>query len=549
MRFKSAVIVFSSASLLGGCGDEALIDPDTSPSSTLRGTERENIVVAGVGLASQPAILTVTVPVSSSIDVISARFRWVGRGSSPIGDDRILINGHQRPGTLLASYEVGGDAPWLHFYEWEAGALIRPGFNRFFVGGFDLVEPARADGIGIAVVYRDADSPWTSIATIDPQEFVSAGQGAVWELPIGASRDPRNGHFLMFAGDCTSNSTDRVWWNAGSGPAPVDLVGIAPNVLTDRLGSAQGTWMDVLSEEVTIPAFASHFAYQLESPADGTGDEIVHFFGALCTDGEITNCTGSVSGRAWEDLDHDGTEDAGEPGFSGVPVNLRDDLDLLVATTSTDEDGAFSFALLCAGNYVVEVDDSALPPGLEPTTCDFGDCSPRLVSLPADDSVIDRLAFGWAEPSSPATPCFWGVGFWKHEFDVATGAHGGRQHLERETLEALLTDVDRVTALDWTEGDGSLVFHDAAAILGRNGPSSCVKAEKHYFACLLNYAFSGSNPGIWVDTDQDGVTDMSFGELIGLVETLLAGGDPAECGAAKRMAASVNGMPSDDCPF
>jgi hypothetical protein len=549
MKVKSALVVFFVASLLGACGEQALVNPDSSPSSRAVGTVRENIVVAGAGLGSQPAVLEVTVPVTTPLDVVSARFRWVGRGSNPNGDSRILINGHQRPATLLASYEVGGDAPWVYFYEYDAMGMIRAGFNRFYVSGFDPVAPSRADGIGIAVIYRDADSPWTSIVTVDPREFVSAGRGAVWELPIGASRDPRHGHFLLFAGDCTASGTDNVWWSAGSAPGATDLVGSAPNVITNRLGSAQGTWMDVLSEDVTIPAFASHFAYQLESPADGTGDAILHFFGALCTDGETTTCAGSISGRVWQDVDGDGVQDDDESGLGNVAVNLRNDLDLLVTTASTDETGAFSFALLCAGNYIVEVDESGLPPEMEPTTCGLGACSPQSVSLSADDSSIDGLAFGWAEPLAPATGCFRGVGFWKHELSVAALVHPGCQRIDPETLRELLVVVDRTTALDWTGGDGSLDLQDAVTILRGKGPSPRVMAEKHYLACLLNYALSGEDTRIPVDTDEDGVPDMSFGELIELAEGLLASGSNADCREVKRMAASVNAMPSEDCPF
>lgn len=544
MRSKPAVVLISSVSLLTGCLD-GLTDPDSSSPARLAG-DRRNIVVAGAGLASQPAVLEVTVPVPST-EIVSAKFRWVGRGSHPDGDSRILINGHQRSGTLLASYEVGGDAPWVTFHEWDAQALIRPGTNRFYVSAFDLVEPARADGIGLAIVYRDPESPWTSVVTVDPLEFVSSDRGAVWELPIGASREVRNGRLILFAGDCNATSTDHVWWSTGLGPVARDLVGVAPNVISNRLGASEGSWMDILSEDVSIPAFTSNLAYQLESPSDGTGDAIVHFFGAVCTDGETTSCTGSVAGRVWRDLDQDGLQDGGEPGLGAVPVHLRDGAGLAVASASTDADGAFSFDLLCAGDYVVEVDETALPAGLASTTCAAGDCSPQSVVLATDDAVVD-LAFGWNEPPSTGA-CYQGMGFWKHEFDVYTQGHPGHRHLDDGTLDALLVRVSATSALDWTGGDGSLDAQDAIRAL-ESTETVCDRSRRHYFACLLNYAFNGAYPSTLVDSDADGAPDMSYGELIEHVDALFLSGETEGCRAGKRMAESVNGMSdSGDCPF
>src|SRR5690606_32136875 len=49
----------------------------------------------------------------------------------------------------------------------------------------------------------------------------------------------------------------------------------------------------------------------------------------------------------WSDTNGDGLQDAGEitTGVQGVTVNLLDDLDVQVATTQTDLDGAYSFTV------------------------------------------------------------------------------------------------------------------------------------------------------------------------------------------------------------
>jgi hypothetical protein len=306
--------------------------------------------------------------------------------------------------------------------------------------------------------------------------------------------------------------------------------------------------MDLVVEDLTIPARASHFAYQVESPNDGAGDTIVHFFGALLSDGEASFCTGSVSGRVWQDDDGDGVEDGTEPGLGGVSVELSDAIGP-VETASTDETGAFSFPVLCAGDYVVTVDETTLPPGLRSTTCAGGDCSPLTVALATDESAVSGIAFGWAAQRVPSAGCYFGLGFWKHEYGVMTGMQNGRQHLEQEVLAGLLRHVDDATALDWTRGDGSLDPSDAFAVLVENGSTPCANAARQYFVALLNFAYNGAYSSLAVDTNADGATDMTFGEAIDTVEALFAQGGDDVCRQAKRIANSINAMPSGECSF
>jgi uncharacterized repeat protein (TIGR01451 family) len=82
---------------------------------------------------------------------------------------------------------------------------------------------------------------------------------------------------------------------------------------------------------------------------------------------------GSIGDFVWRDLDRDGVQDGGaETGIAGITVNLYEDTngngvidagDALVATTSTDAAGAYSFASLPAARYLVQVDtlDPQLP--------------------------------------------------------------------------------------------------------------------------------------------------------------------------------------------
>jgi hypothetical protein len=527
----------------GGCLDDALV---SDSGGTAAEGPSQNVVIAAVGLDSQPGTLRFTVPAGTTADITGARLRWVGRGTSSAGDATILINGHQRTGVLIASQNVGGDSPWMFLYEYDATALVRRGINTLFISGFDLGGPMRADGVAVAVSYNDPSSPWTAIHWVEPNEFVSGGAGAVWDFPIGYSSDARNGRFVVVAADCANTGTDRIWWSSGPGAAPGQLVDSDANLMSDRLMAGSGNWIDVVTEDLPVPARAAHFAYQLESPADGSGDDIIHLLGVLCIDGEPSACAASVSGRVWRDDDLDGIEAEGEPGLAGVTVALRA-AEETVATGITDADGAFAFDGLCAGDYVLVLDEATLPDGFVPTTCAGGPCSPFEVTLEGDDSAVDGLAFGWGPPL-PEDACFYRPDYWRIQYgSLLEGARC--ELLPPDLLYALLEIVQATTARDWSHGDGSLDPVDAVDLL-KTCSDSCGQAERNYLACLLNFAFNGAHRGLPVDTDGDGEVDSTMGAAIDTIEPLLATGGEGSCDDIRDLAGAVNETPSsENCTY
>jgi hypothetical protein len=64
-----------------------------------------------------------------------------------------------------------------------------------------------------------------------------------------------------------------------------------------------------------------------------------------------------VSGTIWNDADANGTLDETGAGLEGVTVALYDDAGNLVATTTTDVNGDYSFTGLPDGTYTVDVTD------------------------------------------------------------------------------------------------------------------------------------------------------------------------------------------------
>ncbi|MDF1701423.1 MAG: SdrD B-like domain-containing protein, partial [Planctomycetota bacterium] len=81
----------------------------------------------------------------------------------------------------------------------------------------------------------------------------------------------------------------------------------------------------------------------------------------------------SVGDRVWNDVDGDGLQDAGEPGISGVGLDLTEAGpdgthgtadDVAVASSVTGVDGTYAFGSLPPGNYRIALDAGTVPAGL-----------------------------------------------------------------------------------------------------------------------------------------------------------------------------------------
>ena len=97
----------------------------------------------------------------------------------------------------------------------------------------------------------------------------------------------------------------------------------------------------------------------------------------------------TLSGTLWNDLDADGTLDAGETGrFPYVRVLLRDTNNQIVGITITDGSGNYSFTNLPDGDYKVDVADwhNAIPDywkstGPNPGVDNNSQVEPYIISL------------------------------------------------------------------------------------------------------------------------------------------------------------------------
>ncbi len=119
--------------------------------------------------------------------------------------------------------------------------------------------------------------------------------------------------------------------------------------------------------------------------------------------------TGAIGKFVWNDSNGNGLQDPGEPGIPGVKVNLCQDAlcTQVIATTTTDANGHYSFTGLVAGTYYVAVVASTLPPGFVPTLIQVGfpadssidsNANPAQVIL-ADNFTNNTINFGFIPPA------------------------------------------------------------------------------------------------------------------------------------------------------
>ena len=113
----------------------------------------------------------------------------------------------------------------------------------------------------------------------------------------------------------------------------------------------------------------------------------------------------SIAGRVYRDSDKSGSYTDGEETFSGVTVDLLDKDGNVVATTTTDKDGKYSFEKLPAGTYRVKVHPDGDLAGLDQTEDPDGiaDSMSGEITIGFDNQKVTGVNFGYVAPDVPAT--------------------------------------------------------------------------------------------------------------------------------------------------
>ena len=168
-------------------------------------------------------------------------------------------------------------------------------------------------------------------------------------------------------------------------------------------------------------------------------------------------CSGSIGDFVWNDLNRNGIQDMGEPGIDGVTVELLMNNEV-VATTTTGPNGYYAFTGLCAGDYVVDVDETTLPMGYVPSPNMQGDDatvdsngSPANVTLLTDNSSDPTIDFGFYAPCTGMIGDF----VWKDENRNGI-QDAGEPGIAGVTVELLMNNV--VFATTTTGPNGAYLF-------------------------------------------------------------------------------------------
>lgn len=280
---------------------------------------------------------------------------------------------------------------------------------------------------GVAPTVTDADGAY-SFSWIEPGQYyvvieppsgfiptydldgVDASNSTYVELAAGEFREDIDFGLAQL----TSTIGDRVWHDAnGNGVQDTDETGIAGAVvdLADATGTviasvptdANGTYgfSGIVAGTYTLSVSGLPAGYQPTWDADGIATP--NTTSLTINSGEVIDSidfgyqsrNAAIGDRVWQDRNGNGAQDTDEPGLAGISVELRSTADLsLLASTTTDANGAYSFPSLPAGSYLVVI--AAAPAGYQPTFDADGIGTPNQaqVELAADESRSD-VDFGY----------------------------------------------------------------------------------------------------------------------------------------------------------
>ncbi len=253
-----------------------------------------------------------------------------------------------------------------------------------------------AFGAGFDYVDIDSDSLSPALYDVDDLTFdpVSGALLAVANAPFGGTGD---GDHLILINKSTGIITDiaRITNSAGGG-AIDDMEGLSflqDGTLYGTTGNTPGSANDDSLWEINVATAVATLVTSMASVPGGCGGSYEDYEAVACRTGDsnppvviipptpsnivITNLTASIGDRVWVDLNGDGVQDVGEPGASGITVELFTDPNgngdpfddgVSQGTQNTDASGLYLFMNLAPGNYVVVLDLTSLPTNYHPST-------------------------------------------------------------------------------------------------------------------------------------------------------------------------------------
>ncbi|MEO1524386.1 MAG: SdrD B-like domain-containing protein [Planctomycetota bacterium] len=128
-------------------------------------------------------------------------------------------------------------------------------------------------------------------------------------------------------------------------------------------GLSEGTYYVIFPRPTGYKYSPQNYGGPLDSDPDPFGWAVTPIVSGSLVEidaGLFQDLPGTISGRVWDDLNANGIQDVGEPGLSGVPVQIKDLSGRVLGTTVSSErivphlePGVYRFGGLAAGTYIV----------------------------------------------------------------------------------------------------------------------------------------------------------------------------------------------------
>ena len=160
----------------------------------------------------------------------------------------------------------------------------------------------------------------------------------------------------------------------------------------------------------------------------------------------------AISGNVYLDQNRDKTKDSGDIPQSGITVNLVDASGTVVATTTTDADGNYSFTGLGDGTYTVQVDKTGPLASTEQTEdpSGNGDSRSQAITFTRSDPDVTNVNFGYAEDYTISGTVY-------YDKDRSQTLNNGEPGFDGVTVN-LLDEAGATVVTTTTKADGTYSF-------------------------------------------------------------------------------------------
>ena len=160
----------------------------------------------------------------------------------------------------------------------------------------------------------------------------------------------------------------------------------------------------------------------------------------------------AISGTVYLDQNRDKAKDGGDIAQSGVTVKLVDASGAVVATTTTDADGNYSFTGLNDGTYTVQVDKTGPLASTEQTEdpSGQGDSRSQAITFTRSDPDVTNVNFGYAEDYTISGTVY-------YDKDRSETLNNGEPGFDGVTVN-LLNEAGATVATTTTKADGTYSF-------------------------------------------------------------------------------------------